>query len=46
MNTEQSQPFVLRQSLLWIMAIASGLAVANLYYKSATACRYGDFLRN
>lgn len=32
MNTEQSQPFVLRQSLLWIMAIASGLAVANLYY--------------
>ncbi len=32
MNTESSQPFVLRQSLLWIMAIASGLAVANLYY--------------
>lgn len=32
MNTEQSQPFVLRQSLSWIMAIASGLAVANLYY--------------
>lgn len=32
MNTHQSQPFVLRQSLLWIMAIASGLAVANLYY--------------
>lgn len=32
MNTEQSQPFVLSQSLLWIMAIASGLAVANLYY--------------
>lgn len=32
MNSEPSQPFVLRQSLLWIMAIASGLAVANLYY--------------